>query len=378
MTPFLTLAILCFSAGADTTLVTEVDALPPMDKLPDPMLMNDGRRVTTPEEWPSRRREIIEMLLYWEYGHMPPAPDNLHTGDVVETEVLDGAAVEHRATLIMGPEDRVRVRMGLYTPKAAGKPMPVLLAIEPVWEEHLRPVAQRALERGYLFAGFQRHDLDADSADRSDGVHPIYPDYDWASLAVWAWGCMRVIDYLATLPAVDPERIILTGHSRAGKVALLAGALDERVAIAAPHASGAGGAGSYRIPAKGCETLAFITLPQRFDYWFHPRLRLFAGKVDRLPFDQHFLRALVAPRAVLSIDGLEDHWANPPGTQAMYLAAQPVFDFLAAAGKNAAFFRPGGHDTTEQDWEVLLDFADHVFDGKPLPAGVNELPFERP
>lgn len=369
------LAALCVLGGIGTPPPSEFDMLPVLRHLPDPLLMNDGRRVTTREDWQTRRREIVESLLYWEYGHMPPAPETLHAEELAEIEVLEDTAIEHRATLVMGPEEKVRVRMGVYKPKSIEKPMPVLLAIEPVWDEDLRPVARRALERGYLFAGFQRHDFDADSPDRSDGVHPLYPEYDWASLAVWAWGCMRVIDYLATLPGVDAKRIILTGHSRAGKAALLAGALDERVAITAPHGSGAGGAGSFRISGEGCETLAFITLPARFQYWFHPRLRLFAGQEGRLPFDQHFVRALIAPRAVLSIDGLEDRWANPLGTQKMYLAAAPVFDLLGAPDKNAVFFRPGGHDTTERDWEVLLDFADHVFFGKPVPEGLNELPF---
>jgi len=186
---------------------------------------------------------------------------------------------------------------------------------------------------------------------------------------------MRVVDYLMTLPEVDSGKVALTGHSRAGKVALLAGALDERIAMVVPNGSGAGGAGCFRVEEKGVETLELITQPERFGYWFHPRLREFAGRIDRLPFDQHFLKALVAPRLLLSTDALGDQWANPLGTQQTYLAAQPVFDFLDVPDHNAIHFREGGHDMLEEDWDAILDFAGHHFQGKPLEGDYQEIPF---
>jgi hypothetical protein len=342
-----------------------VSQLPVLKELPDPFVFRDGNRVATRDDWNRRRAEIISMLAYYEYGHMPPAPDKVQAQVVSDEAVFEDAARELRVVLNLGPGGTLKVNVGVYIPQGKPGPFPVIFAIEPVWMDHLRPVARKMVERGYIFAGFRREDLDEDNADRSDGVHPLYPGYDWATLAVWAWGCMRVVDYLDTLDAVDKAHIALTGHSRAGKVALLAGALDERIALVAPHGSGAGGAGSYRIAPKGCETLELITQPERFQYWFIPRLRDFAGHEDQLPFDQHFLRALVAPRALVSMDGLDDAWANPLGTQEMWSAAQPVFDFLGAGENNGAYFRPGGHDTTDDDWAALLDFADHYFFGKP-------------
>ena len=338
--------------------------------LPNPLVMNDGTPVTTPERWQQRRAEIIDLLLTYEYGHMPPPPGTVPSGEETVEHIDDAGAELYRATLLLGPNHEVPLHIGMYIPTGRSGPFPVVLAVEPVWQDHLRPVAKLVVEAGYIFAGYERHDLDQDNADRSDGLHPLYPDYDWASLAVWAWGAMRVVDYLEQVEPADAARIVLTGHSRAGKVALLAGALDQRIALTVPHASGAGGAGSYRVVEDGVETLALITDPERFHYWFHPRLAEFAGREDELPFDQHFLRALVAPRSVLSIDGLEDQWANPEGTQTMQAAAEPVFALLEAADKNLAYFRPGGHDTTMDDWIVLLAVADHVLRGTPLPDHV--------
>jgi hypothetical protein len=123
------------------------------------------------------------------------------------------------------------------------------------------------------------------------------------------------------------------------------------------------------------ETLDLITQPKRFHYWFSPRLREFKGREDRLPFDQHFLKALVAPRGLLSVIGLGDVWANPQGTQQMHLAALPVFEFLNAENRAAMWFRDGGHDEEPRDWDALCDFADFVFFGKPRGEAFNRLPF---
>lgn len=360
------LGLLLGSPGADIDYL-EAGQLPVLKELPDPLTMASGARVQTPEDWKRRREEITAMLLHYEYGHVPPPPENLRAEVVSGEPVFDGAAQLICLTLRMGDGEKVQMQAGVYIPAGNGK-KPVLLAIEPVWQTGLMPAARQAVQRGYIFAGYQRHDLDPDDEDRSNGVHPLYPDYDWATLAVWAWGASRMVDYLYSRDDVDTARIALTGHSRAGKSALLAAALDDRIALVAPHGSGAGGAGSFRICPKGAESLVMISHPSRFHYWFQPRLRDFAHQEDRLPFDQHFMRALVAPRAIVSMDGLEDFWANPAGTKLMWTAAQPVFDLLGASDRNVLYFRPGGHDTTDGDWTILLDYCDHFFFAKPRPA----------
>src|SRR5437763_10803261 len=109
-------------------------------------------------------------------------------------------------------------------------------------------------------------------------------------MAAWAWGYHRAVDFLVTLRSVDKDRIAVTGHSRGGKAALLAGAIDARVALTAPNCSGCGGAGCFRFRGPQSERLADIL--QSFPGWFTPRLRDFIGREDQLPFDQHELKAL--------------------------------------------------------------------------------------
>ena len=349
----------------------EAAQLPVMNEMPDPLVALDGTPVQTVDAWKERREEIQDMLLHYEYGHAPAPPDNLRVEGLSSEPVFNGAATLERFTLIMGPKDGVHLEAAVYVP-AGERKKPVLLAIEPVWDDNLTAAALQAVQRDYIFAGYRKQDLDPDDEDRTNGVHPLYPDYDWATLAVWAWGASRVVDYLYTRADVNTGQIALTGHSRAGKSAMLASALDERITLVAPHGSGAGGAGSFRQCPQGAESLGMITLPTRFHYWFQPRLHDFAKQEDRLPFDQHFLRALIAPRIIVSMDGLEDYWANPSGTKLMWTAAQPVFNLLNVPDHNVLHFRPGGHDYIDEDWTVLLDYCDHFFFGKPRPADTSK------
>ena len=85
---------------------------------------------------------------------------------------------------------------------------------------------------------------------------------------------------------------------------------------------------------------------------------------DRLPFDMHFAKALIAPRALITTDGLGDVWANTFGTQVTWRAAQEVFDFLGVPEKNALHFREGKHEFQAADWIAIVDFCDEMFFGK--------------
>ena len=351
-----------------------VDRLPDINELPDPFLMNDGMRVKTKADWTKRRDEIKAMILYYQYGHMPPAPKNITAEELSSETIYDGSATKKHILLSMGPGGEVKINVGIIIPKGKGR-FPVVL------KNHPRifgvPIAEEIVKRGYIVADYARTDLDPDRKNTVGPAQVAYADYDWATLAVWAWGGMRVIDYLMTLDVVDKDKITFTGHSRGGKTALLAGALDERIALVVPNGSGCGGAGCYRFEGERSESLERITAPERFAYWFHPRFRDFADRESRLPFDQHFLKALVAPRALVSIDALGDLWANPYGTQQSHRGAQPVFEFLGASDKLGIYFRTGGHAQNEDDWRTLVDFADKIFFGKEPTSGkrFDRLPF---
>lgn len=361
----------CRSGAAE---MPGVEELVVVEELPNPFVMNDGSKVQTKNDWAKRREELKAMILHYQYGHIPPKPKNIKANVLSSEDAYDGAATKKHILLSMGPERQVKVNVGMIIPKGRG-PFPVILKNDGgIFKV---PIAEEIVKRGYIVADYARTDLDPDKRNTVGPAQTAYPDYDWATLAVWAWGGMRVIDYLVTLDIVDEDKIVFTGHSRGGKTALLAGAFDERIDLTVPNGSGCGGAGCYRIQAEKSETLDDITKPSRFGYWFSPRFREFVGKETQLPFDQHSLKALVAPRALLSVDALGDLWANPYGTQQSHRAAQPVFEFLGASDKLGIYYRQGGHAQSEDDWRTLVDFADKVFFGK-TPAGgkkFDQLPF---
>ena len=340
----------------------DVASLPEVKGLPDPLLFTDGARVKTRADWTRRRAQIVELLERYQYGRMPPAPGNVEAKELASEVVFNGLAHKKLVALTMGPERQVGASVGLYLPTdaSAGR-LPVILHID-----HRKvfgiSAARQLVLRGYVVAGYDPTYLDPDRKGSVGSAQAAYPKSDWGTIAVWAWGAMRVADYLQTLPQVDPKKMVVAGHSRSGKTALWAGAMDRRFALVVPLGSGCGGAAVYREKSPRAESLAQVT--GNFPHWFHPRLRAFANKEARLPFDQHFVLALVAPRALLSLDALGDAWANLPGTRRAYSAARKVYDLLGAADRQGIHFRNGKHEINDLDWMALADFADQVLRGK--------------
>ncbi len=346
--------------------------LPVIKELPDPFLMNDGRRIARPGEWDQRRAEITELLLRYEYGHPAPAPGNVKASEISVNRVPGFDASERQVMLAMGPDQKLSFRLILTIPGGKG-PFPVVVKGDLCWGRIPASILAAAASRGYIVAEFDRTDIAPDSADRTRGAYPLYPRYDWAALAAWAWGYHRVIDYLTTQTFVDAKHIAVTGHSRGGKAVLLAGALDERIALTAPNDSGCGGGGCYRVQGEKSEDIGAIT--KRFPFWFHPSFAAFVGHVEQLPFDQHFLKSLVAPRALLSTEALGDLWANPLGSEVTFLAAREVYRFLGAGNRIGIHYREGKHEQNVEDWNVLLDFADLQFFSKAGGTSFDRLPF---
>jgi hypothetical protein len=243
------------------------------------------------------------------------------------------------------------------------------------------PLAE-IIRRGYGFASFYSGDIDSDRGEASEGI------YAWlakgannnptnrGTLAAWAWGFHRAVDCLITEPGVDPQRIAAVGHSRNGKTALLAAAFDQRIAMAFPHQAGCGGT----APSRGKTGESVKAINDRFPHWFNGEFKQFNEATERLPFDQHELVALCAPRPVLFSCAEGDQWSNPAGQFEVLRAASPVYGLLGAPGLtiNAAppmgqlaaegrlgyYIREGRHSMTADDWRVFLKFADKQW-GRP-------------
>jgi hypothetical protein len=176
-------------------------------------------------------------------------------------------------------------------------------------------------------------------------------------------------DYLVTDKSIDSKRMISVGHSRLGKTAILAAAFDDRFAMAIPHQAGCGGTS----PSRGKVGEKVININTNFPHWFCGNFKAFNEAPEKLPFDQHCLVSLVAPRPVLFSNAKEDTWANPDGQFEMLQAADPVYRLLGAGGLEAKkvpelgklspgtlgyFIREGKHSMNRDDWKIFLDYAD--------------------
>jgi hypothetical protein len=396
-----------------------VDKLPSNPDLPDPLVMLDRKHVTTKEEWIKKRRpELKGLFQHYMYGYFPPPPKKVNFKvERVDRQALNGKATMKEITISFGPPGTPKIHLMLFIPNKRKGPAPVFLglnfcgnqtlATDPLvplpeaWVPSNCPGAkdnratdkgrgkqidvwaiEQTIDRGYATATFYCGDIDPDRADVREGIQShlakkgIKPGpHDWGTIAAWAWGLQRAVDYLLTDEDIDSSRIIIVGHSRLGKTALLAAAFDERVAMAIPLQAGCGGT----APSRGKVGESVKQINDRFPHWFNGAFKEFNKQPERLPFDQHCLIALMAPRPVLLANAVEDTWANPAGQFDVLKAADPVYRLLGVEGLKAKtmpepgklvnsrlgyYIRPGKHSMTPHDWKIFADYADKQLKAK--------------
>jgi dienelactone hydrolase len=344
-------------------LPPDVVTMPSAPDLPDPLLLRENGRtipVTTPDLWVRQKRVLRAQVEHWMFGRMPPAPGNLRA-TVTATRREDRTTVRE-VRLAFGPDHRATLRVELVIPDGQG-PFPVFLTNH----GRNRPWIYTAVRRGYVACVYHATDPNYGNGDDSDAWIEIYPDYDWSTLARWAWAASRAIDYLATLPEIDMTRIGLAGHSRNGKQALLAAAFDERIGAVVPSSGNSGEHDPWRYTTEPFANESIELLAGAQPHWFHPRLRFFSGREDKLPLDQHSLIALVAPRGVMMYSGYAESAGNPVGFEQAYRAALRVYQFLDRGQNLWLHLRDGEHATTAGDVENFMDFFDAVFGRRAQP-----------
>jgi dienelactone hydrolase len=336
--------------------------LPPdFDALPSrPFLVDPLEGVQSPEQWQQKRQQIRAQYEQWVFGKMPPQPDNLR-GVITGTET-DGKLTIRNVRLEFGPDHRATLRVQLIIPPGKG-PFPVFLTNHP----RTYPWVAPAVRRGYIGCIYYATDPNYGHADDSDKFIDVYPDYDFSCLARWAWAGMRAIDYLLTLPEVDPQKIGLTGHSRNGKQALLAAAFDERIGAVIASSGNTGECDPWRYTTDMFVNESIEQITGVFPHWFHPRLRFFAGREHKLPVDQHELLALVAPRGLYMYSAYAEHEGNPFGFEQAFPRVQKVYRFLGHEDKVWLTLRDGEHPTTAEDIEIFCDFLDTIFGRRTYP-----------
>jgi hypothetical protein len=387
-------------------------------KLPDPLQFADGRMVKTTSEWPQRRKEILDILTKEMYGTMPARPKDMRFQVFDQDKnALGGKATRKQVTVRIKVKGReVNFDLLIYIPNQAKKPVPAILGINfggnnavhadpgiklsEAWFENNKTVqcaengkateacrgiyahrwaVDSILDAGFALVTMYREEIASDRKVNmfQTGVHTLYPELqnrpdNFGTIAAWAWAMSRALDYLETDKQIDAKKVMAFGFSRLGKAALWAGATDGRFAGVISNNSGAGGGKQFRR-GQG-ETIA--KLCTNFPHWFTKSFRQYMDKDADLPFDQHFVLALIAPRPVYLGTAKEDLNADPEGEFENAKAADGIYKFMGTKGFPYTTFpalneplygrigfhvRTGGHDVKNFDWKQYLNFSNLQF-----------------
>lgn len=365
----------------NTLKITEYEVL---GKLPDPFIFDDGSRVKTAADWERRRKEMYKTAVELQYGTMPPEPEFL---EVEKLYVSEGKTESYR--IITGTRAKP-VSFIMYVKGAVrGENRPAVIDGDMCFEYSFdKKFTSIFTDNGVALVTFNRTELahDVQHEGRSKGqLYETYPEYTFGALGAWAWGYSRCVDALEKLQIVDMSCIAFTGHSRGGKTAALAGVLDERAAIVNPNETCAGSCSCYRVHMKGLHSDGeegrsewLADLWKNFGYWLGPEMEKYTQREDELPFDAHYIKALVAPRVLFVSEAANDIWGNPLGSWHTSIAAKEVYKFLGVPENLLWYFRAGEHYHNYRDIELLVNVIRHVKYGDKLEDCYFKAPFKEP
>ena len=400
--------------------------------LENPLVFANGKKVSRKKQWAARRQEILDIFQKEMYGQMPPAGEGIWLETLEEGTTLAGFATRRQVRMWFRPDKTgPKIDWLLVIPNFVKGPVPAIMLLNysgnheflfdeeilvtDSWirngeriENHRASAASRGIydrdggdnvypvgmlvARGYAVVTACYCDISPDP-NRDDvqdgvklqdtfaytGVFDLWGERDpsrddnTTSLAAWAWGLMRGMDMIVQDGQLDEKRVILTGYSRLGKAALIAGAFDERFPVVVPVQTGGGG-----VPlAKRNFGETVGTEVVSFRHWYCCAYDKYADNTDALPFDQHLLLSCIAPRALL-VEGFDQPWFDTKGEFLSVQAASPVWKFLgskglpnvswpddydtSAIGTRLGYVRrPNNHGISAVDWTWMLDFADGVW-----------------
>jgi hypothetical protein len=372
----------------------------PYPNLPDPLLLKNGKKVTTAKVWwKQRRSEIVEDFDREIYGRVPSVTPKV-SWEVLSTSSEENGDVPVITKRLIGHADnssyppvKVEIQLTLSTPAKATAPVPVIMEFSFVFPPGFRPASppagapapigpswqQQVLAKGWGYASIIPNTIQADNgAGLTQGIiglcnqgQPRKVD-EWGALRAWAWGASRALDYFETEKTVDAKQVGLEGHSRFGKAALVAMAYDPRFAIAYISSSGEGGAKLHR--RNWGELVENVAGTGEY-HWMAGNFLKYAGPLqwNDLPVDSHELIALCAPRPVFISAGANgDGWVDAKGMFLAAVGAGPVYRLLGKRDLGTAEFPPletplvegavafrqhsGGH-TPGPNWPTFLTFA---------------------
>ena len=345
--------------------------------LPQLFTFQNGDSVKNQADWENRRYEIKEILQREEYGYLPPT---IHF-EVTDKEILDKqfsgyVRWEKKNFLFENKSKQHSVPVNVFYPENVQGTIPFIIFL------NFRPdipdkyfYVEDILEKGFGVAVFCYTDVTSDSEQWDGLAYTLYDKDERTSttagkIMIWSYMAQRVMDYLQGVDIVDKMNVAVMGHSRLGKTALLTAALDERFAFACVNDSGCCGAAISR--GKGGENIEAIT--NTFPFWFCDEFKKYANNEFDMPFDQHYLMSLVAPRNVCVGTAENDLWADTDYQLLTCMATDDVYkkiynkkgyigEYSSVApetyytkGSIGFYNRTGEHFMSIRDWRIYMEY----------------------
>ena len=341
--------------GADVKVppLPEFDELVSIPFLPDPFEKLDGTRIKSREEWTERRAEIKAMIEKYGAGEKPGKPSIFEpsfSGNTITIKVGEGDQSFQMTASISRPANA-----------PVNKPIPAIIQLGSLPKKFFD-------ERGIAIINYNAGQLISTGFGgvnyQSGNFIKLYPDSDAGSFIRWAWGVSRIIDALEALPEamIDTKHLAVSGCSFMGKMALYSSAFDERIALTIPHESGGGGTISWRYSDMlekrdntEVENLLHAQGGSDDFPWYASALRQFNQEPDKLPYDQHELIAMIAPRAVLMIESSQVARMGAEAARIDHLAAKEVYKALGIPDRIGVVEENQGHCSWNQNYNPFLE-----------------------
>ena len=332
------------------------------------------------------REEMLEIMQYEVYGHIPQKPDRLEwtvKNNYIGNFCAGKATAQYVELTSYWGEKSFKFPFVAAIPTTEG-PHPFFIHINfrpNVPDRYMH--TEEIIDNGFACLSFCYEDVTKDNGDFTSGLAGVLyengerGEHDAGKIAMWAWAAQRVMDYAMQEPRLDKSCAIVCGHSRLGKTALLCGATDERFTFAHSNDSGCSGASITR--GKIGEKVSDIT--NVFPYWFCESYKQYANRESEMPFDQHYLLASIAPRYVYVASAEQDLWAAPDSEMLSCVAASEAYEKMGLTGficenrlpetgdvyhdGHIGFhMRAGMHYFSREDWNKLIDFVNKKRDTK--------------
>jgi len=325
---------------------------------------NQPRAVKTAEDWAKRRAEIVrgaEAVM----GRLP-GPEKRCPLDVkVEDEQDCGKYVRRLVTYQSEPGSRVPAYLCVPHEVLKGpKKAPAVLCLHPTDNEvghgtvvglgkrPNRHYAAELAERGFVTL--------APNYPLLAKYQPDLKKLGWVSGTLKAvWDNIRGLDYLETLPFVDPRGFGTIGHSLGGHNSVFTAVFDDRLKVVVSSCGldsfldYYGGDEKHWFPERGwCQTRYMIKLAE------------YRGRLAEIPFDFHELVAALAPRPVLIVAPKGDTNFKADSVDRIATAARPVFKLLGKPDNLRVEHPDCGHDFPDATRQAAYELLDSVLRAK--------------